>query len=227
MSNNYEEKWPRPKHSKDFKALIVKLIGVFLSFIAMFVSLLPFVNIKSITPLNAVIAAIVFFSLLLLYAYLVYYEIKTLEGKRIFEQSDSVSIKNYMLYWIAYGGRVAIWTRDMSWADDEASKGLLIKKAEKGELIICLPAHTPFSEELEKKGGEIYAYGMDLLSDPSARFTIACYGRDGSKVAIGRAKADKHIIEEFDSGSHPAFNLANELVQIAKNVSSKKNGKLT
>ncbi|MNL48811.1 hypothetical protein D3C87_1716940 [compost metagenome] len=67
-------------------------------------------------------------------------------------------------------------------------------------------------------------YGTELLSDPSARFTIAYYGRDGSKVAIGRARADKHIIEEFDSGSHPAFHLAYELVQIAKNASQREKG---
>lgn len=219
-----KELWPRPKFSRDVKALTAKLILILLSVIALVATLYPLVDKNNITPSTASIISIVGLIIFLLYAFLVFYEISTLDGKRIFKQSDSTSIKKYMLNWIAYGGRVAIWTRDMSWANDDSSKDLLLKKAQSGELIICLPTHTSFSKELEEKGGEIYVYGMELLSDPSARFTIAFYGRDGSKVAIGRARADKHIIEEFDTGSHPAFNLANELVQIAKNASQKKNG---
>ncbi|WP_421507598.1 hypothetical protein [Erwinia rhapontici] len=219
-----KELWPRPKFSRDVKALTAKLILILLSVIALVATLYPLVDQNNITPSTASIISIVGLIIFLLYAFLVFYEISTLDGKRIFKQSDSTSIKKYMLNWIAYGGRVAIWTRDMSWANDDSSKDLLLKKAQSGELIICLPTHTSFSKELEEKGGEIYVYGMELLSNPSARFTIAFYGRDGSKVAIGRARADKHIIEEFDTGSHPAFNLANELVQIAKNASQKKNG---
>jgi hypothetical protein len=216
--------WPRPKHSRDVMALTVKLVLIFLSLIALLSSLYPLIDEKQITPTTASIVSIVGVILFFLYGFLVFFEIYTLDGKRVFKQSDSDSIRNYMLHWIAYGGRVAIWTRDMSWAKDEQSKSLLLEKARDGELIICLPVHTSFSEVLEKEGAKIYVYGTDLLSDPSARFTIAYYGRDGSKVAIGRARADKHIIEEFDSGSHPAFHLAYELVQIAKNASGKNSG---
>jgi hypothetical protein len=216
--------WPRPKRSRDVMALTVKLVLIFLSMVALLASLYPLIDTKQITPTTASITSIVGVVLSFLYGFLVFFEIYTLDGKRVFKQSDPDSIRNYMLHWIAYGGRVAIWTRDMSWVKDEQSKSLLLEKAKNGELIICLPTHTSFSEQLEKEGAKIYVYGTDLLSDPSARFTIAYYGRDGSKVAIGRARADKHIIEEFDSGSHPAFHLAYELVQIAKNASQKKNG---
>lgn len=216
--------WPRPKHSRDVMALTVKLVLILLSMVGLLATLYPLIDTKQITPGTASIISIVGVIVLLLYGFLVFFEIYTLDGKRVFKQSDPTSIRNYMLHWIAYGGRVAIWTRDMSWAKDDESKNLLLEKSESGELIICLPTHTTFSKELEKKGAEIYVYGTELLSDPSARFTIAYYGRDGSKVAIGRARADKHIIEEFDSGSHPAFNLAYELVQVAKNASHKKNG---
>jgi hypothetical protein len=205
-------------------ALTVKLVLIFLSLVALLSSLYPLIDETQITPTTSSIISIVGVVLFFLYGFLVFFEIYTLDGKRVFKQSDSDSIRNYMLHWIAYGGRVAIWTRDMSWAKDEKSKSLLLDKARDGELIICLPIQTPFSELLEKEGAKIYVYGTELLSDPSARFTIAYYGRDGSKVAIGRARADKHIIEEFDSGSHPAFHLAYELVQIAKNASGKNNG---
>jgi len=224
MSNRSEDEWPRPKWSKDYKALTVKLVVIFLGMVGLFATLYPLVDHSKITPWIAAGIATVIILLLMLYSFLVYYEISSLDGKHTFKQSDSASINKYMLSWIAHGGRVAIWTRDMSWASDDRSRFLLTRKAKSGELIICLPAHTTLSKELQKDGAEIYVYGEELLKNPSARFTIAYYGRDGSQVAIGRAKSDKHIIEEFDTGSHPAFNLANELVQIAKKASEKING---
>lgn len=215
--------FPRPKRSLDVMTITVKLVLIFLSLLALLASLYPLIDEEKITPAIASVISIVGVVLFFLYSFLIFFEFYTAEGKRVFEQSDADSIRNYMLHWIAYGGRVAIWTRDMSWAKDSKSRSLLLDKAKNDELIICLPVHTPFSEELEQAGAKIYVYGTELLSEPSARFTIAYYGRDGSKVAIGRARADQHIIEEFNSGSHPAFHLAHELVQIAKNISSRKN----
>lgn len=216
--------WPRPKRSRDTLALTAKLVLIFLSMVALLATVYPLIDTKQITPTSASVTSIVGMILLFLYGLLVFYEVYNAEGKRIFKQSDPESIRNYMLHWIAYGGRVAIWTRDMSWVRDEKSKKLLREKAKNRELIICLPAHTEFSKELADSGAQIYVYGEKLLSDPSARFTIAFYGRDGSKVAIGRAQADKHVIEEFSSGSHPSFQLAYELVQIAKNISHLNSG---
>ncbi|MFS3602614.1 hypothetical protein ACK6T9_05405 [Proteus vulgaris] len=231
IKNKKEEKlkskplWSKPKYSRDIKALIVKILLIFLSMIGLFATLYSLLDTANITNTSASIISVV---LLLMYCYLVYYEFSTLDGKYTFKQSDTISIRNYMLYWIAYGNRVAIWTRDMSWVKDEESKNLLLEKAKNKELIICLPTHTDFSEELQEKGAEVYVYGTELLNSPSARFTIAHYGRDWSKVAIGRAaKSNKHVIEEFDSGSHPAFSLANELVEIAMKTSKKINGNQT
>jgi hypothetical protein len=220
-----EVQWPRPKRSRDVLALIVKLVLIFLSMVALLATVYPLLDLDKITPARASFISIVGVILGFLYLFLVWYEISTAEGKRVFKQSEPESIGKYMLHWIAYGGRVAIWTRDMSWANSDKSQSLLRKKAEDGELIICMPAHTDFSKELEAKGAQIYVYGKELLSDPSARFTIAYYGRDGSKVAIGRAQADKQVVEEFNSGAHPAFQLAYELVQIAKNISQEKGDK--
>ncbi|GFM87971.1 hypothetical protein PSCICO_33700 [Pseudomonas cichorii] len=219
-----DSEWPRPKCSRGGMALIVKLVLIFLSMVALLATLYPLIDTGKMTLATASGISIVGVILFFLYGFLIFFEIYTLEGKRVFKQTDPDSIMNYMLHWIFYGGRVAIWTRDMSWAKDDKSKNLLREKARSGELIICLPAHTPLSQELEKEGADVYEYGAELLSDPSARFTIAYYGREGSKVAIGRARADEHVVEEFSSGSHPAFHLAYELVQIAKSVSQKKNG---
>lgn len=219
-----KKKWPRPKRSRDALTLMAKLTLILLSMIALAATLYPLIDTKKLTPATASIISIVAVLLLVLYGFLVFFEVFTLEGKRIYQESDTDGIRNYMLHWISYGGRVAIWTRDMSWAKDEESKGLLRLKAKNKELIICLPTHTDFSKELEGIGAEIYVYGEELLAEPAARFTIAYYGRDGSKVAIGRANADKHVIEEFSSGAHPAFHLAHELVQIAKRASRLNSG---
>lgn len=216
--------WPRPKRSRNFLELAAKLVLIFLSMFALLATVLPLVDFEKITPITASSISVMAMVLLFFYGFLVYYEVSNAEGKRVFKQSDTESIRDYMLHWIAYGGRVAIWTRDMSWAKEDKSKELLRNKAKSGELIICLPVHTPFSEELAQLGGQIFVYGEKLLSDPSARFTIAFYGRDGSKVAIGRAQADKQVVEEFSSGSHPSFQLAYELVQIAKNISQIQRG---
>lgn len=213
------KKWPKPIRSRDALTLTAKLTLILLSMVALAATLYPLLDVEKITPKIASITSIVVVILIFLYGFLVFFEVSSLEGKRIYKQSDTEGIRNYMLHWIGYGGRVAIWTRDMSWARDEESQNLLRLKAESKELIICLPAHTDFSSELKEKGAEIYVYGKELLSDPAARFTIAYYGRDGSKVAVGRANADKHVIEEFSSGAHPAFQLAYELVQIAKRAS--------
>jgi hypothetical protein len=191
---------------------------------ALLATVCPLIDTKQITPTSASMMTAVGMVVLIFYGLLIFYEVYTAEGKRVFKQSDPESIRNYMLHWIAYGGRVAIWTRDLSWAKEEKSQNLLRDKAANQELIICLPAHTQFSRELADLGAQIFVYGNQLLSDPSARFTIAYYGRDGSKVAIGRAQADKQVIEEFSSGAHPSFQLAYELVQIAKNISHNQNG---
>src|SRR5436853_7701452 len=54
-----------------------------------------------------------------------------------FDSADT--IKKYMNDWIHSGGRVVVFTRDMTWVDSEDMKGLLREKARAHELTICLP----------------------------------------------------------------------------------------
>ncbi len=42
--------------------------------------------------------------------------------------------------WIEHGSRVAMWTRDMSWAQNPEALRLLTEKARSNELIPFLPA---------------------------------------------------------------------------------------
>lgn len=148
-------------------------------------------------------------------------DLRSERGRSYFLFDDTVGIREYMHKWIEHGGRVAIWTRDLSWANDGATIDLLRRKAKQSELILCLPESNALAKELQDSGAEVCVYGRDVLDAPASRFTIRHFGRDGSAVAVGRARGDVHTIEEFDSASHPAFYLAQDLVNaVRKNSGS-------
>jgi hypothetical protein len=147
---------------------------------------------------------------------LVVLELLAARGRRVYARADTDGIRGYMHDWIKHGGRVAIWTRDMSWAHNPDTRGLLNEKAKQEELILCLPKPNELARELAAAGAEVCAYGTDLLESPASRFTISYFGRGGARVAVGRAEGDAHVIDEFDEGGHPAFYLAEDLVAFAR-----------
>ena len=127
---------------------------------------------------------------------------------------DERGIRDYMFSWIKNGGRVAIWTRDMSWAADEEMDQMLRTKAQASELIICLPENIEKTHSLKVFGAEIFAYGAS--DAPASIFTIANFRRAGSRVAVGMRKGNQHVIQEYSSDEHPAFHLASDLVELAR-----------
>lgn len=145
-------------------------------------------------------------------------DIQEAMAKKVFRKYDNAGIGNYLEDWIEHGGRVAIWTRDMSWAHEKKTKKLLIDKASRSELILCMPNCSELSDKLQEHGAEVCIYGESGFQTPNSRFTITCFGRDGARVAVGRAQGAFHVIEEFDSAKHPAFHLANDLVNLARNL---------
>jgi hypothetical protein len=147
---------------------------------------------------------------------LIVLEVVGSRGRRVFAKGDSRRIREYMHAWIEHGGRVAVWTRDMSWAQNPETRGLLLRKAGQGELILCLPEENALSRELKAAGAQICAYGSRFLESPAARFTISFYGRGGARVAVGHTEGDFHVIEECDASSHPAFYLAEDLVGLVR-----------
>ena len=134
---------------------------------------------------------------------------------RVYRRSNLNAIRRYMHRWIGPGGRVAIWTRDLTWAAEADTKALLTKKAEDNELIPCIAVENELSRELRAAGAEV-CYSGDLLESPASRFTIANFERDGSAVAVGRTVGDKHVIEEFGAGDHPAYHIAVDLVRVIR-----------
>ena len=110
----------------------------------------------------------------------------------------------------------------MSWAEDPDTRRLLSKKAQQDELILCLPEVSNGASELAAAGAEVFAYGKGFSDSPASRFTIAFFGRGGAQVAVGRPEGDRHVIEEFSEGHHPAFHMAADLVTLARALHGKR-----
>lgn len=138
---------------------------------------------------------------------------KHMKSQPLVMHKDS-DIKEYMYNWISRSGRVAIFSRDLSWVSDKIKK-LLLSKAKQSELCICVPKMIPLVDELQKAGAEICSY-PELSYIPSSRFTIINCDRADASVAVGGKKQNKHIIREFALGEHPFFAVANDLVHVLK-----------
>jgi hypothetical protein len=196
----------------NWRNLLLRVFTLIASYFTIVGVALPFLpQPKDMSSLMIILLVLSFIALLVV----VVLEIRTRRGRQIYMKSDKDAIRKYLHEWIEHGGRVAIWTRDMSWADNTATQQLLRDKAQARELIICLPQKTSFTRELESQGAEICAYDGSEY-DPSSRFTITEFKRVGSRVAVGRTEGEFHIIDEFDSADHPAFYLAEDLVAVVR-----------
>jgi hypothetical protein len=122
-------------------------------------------------------------------------------------------IDAYMCRWLSSGGRAVVFSRDMSWAKNEPIKSMLVTKAELDELTICLEKDLPITDHLKKAGAKIITYGGYNFV-PRSRFTIMDYDKEGARVAVGVHQDGKHVIQEFRSGSHPFFAVAEDLVKL-------------
>lgn len=115
---------------------------------------------------------------------------------------STAKINSYMRKWVASGGRVVIFSRDMSWADEPVTRHLLREKAQRNELTVCLEHSIPLTDELQREGATIITYG-ELVHVPRSRFTIVDFDRDGARVAVGVKVGNVHLIQEFRT--HPFF----------------------
>lgn len=142
-------------------------------------------------------------------------ERKAHKNRKTYRKDDSAGIKAYMRNWIGESGQAVIWTRDLSWADDDQTKNLLKDKARNGNLTVCMPKMTDLGDTLKKAGANVWIYGRPHFKTPASRFTIAHSGNGGSQVAIGRANGGIHVIEEIDA-SNPALHMATDLAKLAE-----------
>ena len=156
-----------------------------------------------------------------LFLYLCYDDIKSNKMLRFKKKRDwQGKVRKYMDKWIRNGNKVAIYSHDLSWVDDDI-KSLLCQKATKKELVICLPKYTDLTKQLDDMGAEILVYG-DNGYMPDSRFTIVNYGTGTPSVAMAHFDREEHVIEECSAGEHPAVFVANDLVAIIKKYSEMK-----
>lgn len=125
------------------------------------------------------------------------------------DEKGRAKINEFMLDWLRSSGRAAIMTRDMSWAEssDDIS-ALLREKAARSELVICMPKPTEFAKSLEALGAEL----IGAPANPRSRFTIADYGSQGTRVAIGISDGKRHHIELHGGPLDQAYAVTQDLV---------------
>ncbi len=128
------------------------------------------------------------------------------------------AIRNYMFSWIESSGRTVIFTRDLSWVNDDEMRDMLKNKASKGDLVICLPNRISKVDDFEKSGAVIVEYSGCNYT-PESRFTITNFGRNDARIAVGKTiSLNRHLIEEYKSGEHPYFYVANDLVNVLNGI---------
>jgi hypothetical protein len=140
---------------------------------------------------------------------------------RAFHSPDE--IRNFMRSWISGGARVAIFSRDMSWVDEDGIRELLRTKSRRHELVLCLPHEIPLSTELRSLGAEVHVY-PELDLTPASRFTIRNVGTYDSEVAIGRSINGVHTIQKARIGHDPLYAVAADLLAIVTRLERCRNG---
>jgi hypothetical protein len=151
--------------------------------------------------------------------FMIYWDIYSYLRRRPKFYRKTEAIDQYMYRWISERGRILIFTRDMSWAASKEIKQLLIEKANRGELEICLPKPISLSTEFAAAGAKVYTYSS-YSEALYSRFTIIRYGKDDARIAIGRNVDGVHKIDEYSYGTDPVFSIAYDLVRIIKHYSS-------
>ncbi|UMP05139.1 hypothetical protein [Amycolatopsis sp. EV170708-02-1] len=136
----------------------------------------------------------------------------------------SQQVVNYMRNWLGTSGQAAVFTRDLSWVDDETTRKLLETKSRKQELTLVLPREIPLTRKLEKLGAEVVYY-PDIDYIIKSRFTIINMNRNDTRVAIGQSVGGRHKIEELSAGEEPAYYLAQDLLELVKRFTKRENGK--
>ena len=150
----------------------------------------------------------------------IYFDITKYRSRPIRILKSRRAIRDYMYQWIKNAGAVAIFSRDLSWVDDAEIGALLEAKARNGDLTLILPKEVSLSEQLVSLGAKaLYYPSIDYVI--RSRFTLVNVGRSDTRVAIGRTEGTIHRIEEFSAGDHPAFYLADDMLQLMQKFCTK------
>jgi len=150
-----------------------------------------------------------------LFIYFMVDDLRRLNQKRLKTESD---VNRYMHNWLSKGGRATIFTNDMTWADqDQTIQELLLDKASRRELTICMPEPTELAIACRRKGAVVLTY-QQLQYVPRSRFTIIRDGRMDARIAVGMTTEGVHCVEEYQMGEHAVFAIANDLVEFTRRI---------
>ena len=134
-------------------------------------------------------------------------------------------IRRYMIKWLRSGGRTVTFTRDMTWVDATVQQ-ILLAKAQRHELTMCIEHPLPIADALQREGAEIISYG-ELGVVPQSRYTIIDFEKHGARVAVGGAVGHHHVIQVFRDGEHPFFAVSLGLSASIKRLIFKPRRKIT
>ncbi|WP_204910264.1 hypothetical protein [Microlunatus spumicola] len=140
------------------------------------------------------------------------------ESAKIYQSGRE--IRDYMTSLLERGGRCAIFSRDLTWADHSDVRDLLNRKARRGELTLVLPKPTPLATELAAQGASLFTY-PDLNCELRSRFTLVQLGTAAPSVAVGRPQGETVLVEEFDERTHPVVTLAEDLRTVLEQISTR------
>ncbi|MDV6348051.1 hypothetical protein R2083_11055 [Nitrosomonas sp. Is35] len=129
-----------------------------------------------------------------------------LDRKR-FESNDP-KIAVFLCEQLKKAGRVAIFSRDISWitSGSEAEK-LLLQKANSKELVLFVQSITSIAQKLANEGAEVRTYQKFSGYKPKSRFTVLDYEKTGSRVLIGYSSNGEHLIDEFNDSNKAIVDL--------------------
>lgn len=131
--------------------------------------------------------------------------------------NDQEAINSYMYTMLSEGGRVAIFSRDLTWVrESELITALLKQKAANDEVTIFMPKENQIAGAIKAAGAKIVTY-QPLHYDPTTRFTIRFHSSSGSRVAIGSRHGEYHVVREYDKDELP-FELAEDITNIIEKV---------
>jgi hypothetical protein len=187
--------------------LIVLQLGSYISFLGLYLTAFPFDQPRPTWHIVLILAG------LSVSLYLSYHDIREYLRSTPKQFQSPQQINAYMRSWLQSGGRAVIFTRDMSWAHDEEVREILLQKAARNELTICVEHPIPLANELANAGATVVSYAA-LGHVPRSRFTIIDFEREGARVAVGGKVHGTHVIQEFQSGQHPIFAIADDLAKI-------------
>lgn len=125
---------------------------------------------------------------------------------------NKIKIRRYMKSWLSRPGRVAMVTRDLSWADEGILERLR-SKAREGDLRLYTHPSNPHARELEEEKAEIFWFPEHFSS--RVPFTITGYGKLNERIALA-IPGNPHTIAEFDAGS-VEIELAKNFLKLVEN----------